>query len=64
MCFNMNVSLSPLISCDLGNLAYCRVPRYRDVTAGTLTATDTYALHMHMCGRGMGAGIRKIKAIR
>jgi hypothetical protein len=37
------------------NLAYrdkSRVPRYRDVTAGTLTATDTYALRMHMCGRG------------
>jgi hypothetical protein len=29
-----------------------RVPWYRDVTAGTLTATDTYALRMHMCGRG------------
>jgi hypothetical protein len=28
------------------------VPWYRDVTAGTLTATDTYALRMHMCGRG------------
>jgi hypothetical protein len=27
------------------------VPWYRDVTAGTLTATDTYALRMHMCGR-------------
>jgi hypothetical protein len=27
-----------------------RVPWYRDVT--TLTATDTYALRMHMCGRG------------
>jgi hypothetical protein len=24
----------------------------RDVTAGTLTATDTYALRMHTCGRG------------
>jgi hypothetical protein len=28
------------------------VPRYRDVTAGTLTATDTYALRMRVCGRG------------
>jgi hypothetical protein len=29
-----------------------RVPWYRDVTAGTLTATDRYALRMHMCARG------------
>jgi hypothetical protein len=38
------------ISCTVINLAYSRVPRYCDVTAGTLTATDTYAVRMHMCG--------------
>jgi hypothetical protein len=36
------------ISRTVINLAYSRVPRYREVTAGTLTATDTYALRMHM----------------
>jgi hypothetical protein len=36
------------ISRTVINLAYSRVPQYRDVTAGTLTATDTYALRMHM----------------
>jgi hypothetical protein len=63
----MYMSLAPLISCDLGNLTYhdkSRVPRYRDVTAGTLTATETYALRMHMCRRGQrdGWGNKKNKS--
>jgi hypothetical protein len=62
--FYMYMSLAPLISCDLVNLAYSRVPRYPDVTAGTLTATNTYALRMHVCGREQrdGRGNKKNKS--